>query len=878
MRILRVRLKNYRGIDEREVHLAPTGVTIVQGPNEIGKSCIAESLDILFDHLDSTTRKEVKAIKPVDRDAGAEIEIDIESPPYVFTYFKRFHRDRQTLLTITKPSPESLTGREAHERAAQILDETIDAHLWRALRIQQGGAISQADLSHQKRLSACLDRAAGTTRSGEKTESLYDVVRAEYLRYFTPQTGQELKELVEARKTLELTAAAVGDLEAQLARIEDDVAHAASLQREIKELSLREIELGLALQAHEQNLRKVDALQTEVRRLGSEHESARVHERETLRALKERRALVAELVDARLACAALRSNVDAGRPALEAATRELEQAEGALAEARAAREESERRLALRRGDHELRRQELELEQLSERKSRIEAALGEACDAQILLEGTRITAKLLDAIEKAHLDVERARARLQASAPEVHIEALSDIEPEIDGRVVALRRGKIDKRHVSESLQVTLAGLARIDIRAGTSMAAMQSELEQQRRRLAVLCDEAGVADRKSAAAAHEARREAERALERRDRVLKENLRDLDRDRLASKLSGLHMRVEAHRAQRTSAAALGTDLEHAKRDLVEAEAAESAARGAFMRAESRHTSAREQRAELYVRSREDEVRVEAAAQALANLAESLNTQRAKCGDEELEARALAAHRGVENARVALENATRSLDAADPERTQALTHNARAGLENASAERRKLELEQAAVRARLAARGEEGLGERRLEALTRRLRAESDLARLCARASAAKLLFETMSEERESARRAYVQPLADKIDKLGRYVFGPTFAITLGESLQVASRTLEGRTVPFEDLSGGAQEQISLIARLACALIVGEEGGVPLILDDALGYTDARRLEEMGALLSLAGKSCQLILLTCAPERYRHIGDARIVRLS
>ena len=45
----------------------------------------------------------------------------------------------------------------------------------------------------------------------------------------------------------------------------------------------------------------------------------------------------------------------------------------------------------------------------------------------------------------------------------------------------------------------------------------------------------------------------------------------------------------------------------------------------------------------------------------------------------------------------------------------------------------------------------------------------------------------------------------------------------------------------------------------------------------GYTDPERLKLMGAVLARAGKECQVIILTCVPERYSHVGEATIVRL-
>ncbi len=52
---------------------------------------------------------------------------------------------------------------------------------------------------------------------------------------------------------------------------------------------------------------------------------------------------------------------------------------------------------------------------------------------------------------------------------------------------------------------------------------------------------------------------------------------------------------------------------------------------------------------------------------------------------------------------------------------------------------------------------------------------------------------------------------------------------------------------------------------------------LILDDALGYTDPERLKLMGAVLAKAGRECQIIILTCVPDRYSNVGEATVVRL-
>ena len=141
----------------------------------------------------------------------------------------------------------------------------------------------------------------------------------------------------------------------------------------------------------------------------------------------------------------------------------------------------------------------------------------------------------------------------------------------------------------------------------------------------------------------------------------------------------------------------------------------------------------------------------------------------------------------------------------------------------------------------------------------------------RATAARTLFETFRAKRDAARAAYVEPLREKIERLGRF-FGGDFAVEIDETLAIKSRTLDGVAIPFDDLSAGAREQLGLISRIASAMVVAEDEGVPVILDDALGHTDAERLDEMAALLELAGRTMQVILLSCAPERYRGLSAA------
>ena len=190
MRLHRLILDNYRGITHREIVLPDSGVIVVSGANEIGKSSMIEAIDLLLEAKDRSTKREVKQVKPTHADVGAEVTAEISSGPYRFVYRKRFHKKCETELTVLAPCREQLTGDEAHERVRMILAETVDTDLWRAQRVLQAASTAPVDLSGCDALSRALDVAAGQSAALSGDEPLLvDRIDAEYARYFT-STGR----------------------------------------------------------------------------------------------------------------------------------------------------------------------------------------------------------------------------------------------------------------------------------------------------------------------------------------------------------------------------------------------------------------------------------------------------------------------------------------------------------------------------------------------------------------------------------------------------------------------------------------------------------------------------------------------------------------
>lgn len=80
-----------------------------------------------------------------------------------------------------------------------------------------------------------------------------------------------------------------------------------------------------------------------------------------------------------------------------------------------------------------------------------------------------------------------------------------------------------------------------------------------------------------------------------------------------------------------------------------------------------------------------------------------------------------------------------------------------------------------------------------------------------------------------------------------------------------------------LSGGTQEQLSVLVRLACGLYLAESERQLVVLDDTLVYSDSARHERFQDLLLEAADRLQIVLLSCHPERYRLLAEAKVHNL-
>ncbi|MGH8573908.1 MAG: ATP-binding protein, partial [Gammaproteobacteria bacterium] len=264
-------------------------------------------------------------------------------------------------------------------------------------------------------------------------------------------------------------------------------------------------------------------------------------------------------------------------------------------------------------------------------------------------------------------------------------------------------------------------------------------------------------------------------------------------------------------------------------------------------------------------------MESAEQGLRRARGDLEATRAEISEADLAAR-------LENAREALSKAERrkaeterQIAAANPEEVELRREQASAALQNVEAEQRRLREAAIGLENKLTALGKNGIGELLEEARGHEAQALARRDRLQADAQAWDLLVETLVSAERDAKEAFLEPVLKRVDPFLRLLL-PDARLTLDEeTLEITGVARDGREEPYEVLSVGTREQLSILVRLAFAVYLGEKGlPAAVILDDALVYADDDRFERMQLALRKAAETVQVLILTCRPRDWRQFG--------
>ncbi len=880
MRLLSLRLKNFKGVEREEVEFRPTGVTLIQGPNEVGKTSLMNALDILIEYADSSQRREVEATQPSGRDRGTEIEARFRIRDQEFTYWKRYHRERETRLTIEQRGERrSLAGREAHDYVKDLLMTHTDWDLWKALKIAQGIAtdsVTHVALGASTSLREALDRAAGG-REALADDTLFQRVSQERDRYYSA-TGHERKAAFgEAQDRVRELKDEAEELERRVERVETDIEQFDHLDREIRGVTLEAQEAQQNLRALKDSLAQVEALEVTHRDALQKLRQAQDRLHALSRQWSERSRVSEQESELTQGIAEL----DEG---IQAAMKEEVDAQRSLAGAKAENEAAEvRRLEARQTFERLNedanifivRHELSL--LRNQVDRIRQFTQEMAAQETARSRIHINEDGLKALRKQADKVHAARSGLEVGSPTAVIRALNPITVTVNGTPLALAGDDEEQLSVAEPIEVRVPGTLAISMSPGASVSDLQKKLDREQTAMQQLLDEYGVSNLTDAESRWDQWRQLSVQVEHAKGQLQTELAGSDLSALERRHAELAAQVDEYQGRRADDYRYPESADEA-RDLAEQarqamDAAEDVLRESIRRLEGAKERIKTVQKQLQLLGAERVKQREV----LSSILGALEQARQAMPDEILQTQVTETSQDVETLKAQVDAIAHNVEQLQPDQVRTRATQVEIQVANLIARVEHLRRQRAECQGRLTTMGGEGLYEELEEARSALDQAQGNLAALARRAQAAKLLYDVISACRDAEQRRYRDPLRKRITELGRVVFGNDFDVVLDENLAVVSRQLHGITLDVDVLSTGAKEQLALLIRLAAASLVDPDEGVPIILDDTLGHTDDERLDLMAAVLNVVAKDCQIILLTSATRRFTKIAQAHIVDL-
>lgn len=178
-------------------------------------------------------------------------------------------------------------------------------------------------------------------------------------------------------------------------------------------------------------------------------------------------------------------------------------------------------------------------------------------------------------------------------------------------------------------------------------------------------------------------------------------------------------------------------------------------------------------------------------------------------------------------------------------------------------------------RIEARSEEGVEEALAETREKLTAARETLARVIFEKDVLVRLSNTLDHAQKAARDTYFAPVSAELKPLLATVWDDADIEWSNDDLLPTALVRKGTKEPLDVLSGGTQEQIAFLVRLAFARLLAKSGRhTPLILDDALVYSDDDRIEKMFDTLHGAATDLQILVLTCRQRAFVNLGAPKV----
>ncbi len=867
MKIRAIRLWNVRQFANRGIAIenAGDGVNVLTVGNERGKSTFFDALHALLFQPHTGRPKAVLSLRPYSG-GSPRIEADIETEAGTFRIAKQYFARGEATVTDLAANRLVAQADQAENWIAGLTSGGASGPtglLW----VRQGitDFESGGKAQHEQETEARRDALASV--AGEEIEALTGGRRMAWIlrrceddlgKLVTERGGQPRKggPYADAREELETLLAS----EANQTELVNSLRDALNRRRQ-KIVRRDEIMDPAAIEERRrEKLRTAEALEkarshasqiAEARRLrdleAGRHELASRNLTRYRDALERAKTLAHRLAEAEQAWAATAAALALAQRTEEASAGVLKQAETVHGEAR----ERHRKAEAAKYAAEARKQ---LEAVRERLSKTEKSQASIETLTARAQTLEISDKTLADIEALAGEISGLRAKLEAAAASVTV--AYDENPSGTVLIDGAKAADGESFPVATLRRFEIPGVASLTVRAGAgdtdavtkALRAIQTAFAKRLETFAV-DDLAALRDRA-----------------RRFRETGENLK-LARAELAA------IAPDGVEALRVEAARLADLVEDAGMEALDLEQAASDQEQAAKRLTEAQRAADNAKAQL-ANSREAAARDRQAAE---NQRENLAELDNQLGPEEQRNTELDRLVQLEaEARAAMTRATEKLraleaDAPDLESAEAAAARAATILANTETDAAQLDREISELTGLIQARSDGAVEEELAEIRDKREAAEARVAAWETEIAVLKRLRQALEEARASAREQYLGPVMEELRPLISLVVDDA-TITFDENTLVPS-SLErgGQDEDISVLSGGMREQLTVLTRLAFARLLARGGRpVPVILDDALVYSDDDRIEKMFDALHRQARDLQIIVFSCRQRAFERLG--------
>ncbi|WP_080795473.1 AAA family ATPase [Corynebacterium pacaense] len=869
MRFHSIEIRNFRAIDHLRLDDLPeTGVVVIEGDNEQGKSSILEAILTVLTESHKTSKQAVRALQPVDRDVAVIIRLELTVGPVRLVISKQFLKQKSAELQIITPRRENYTGEQAESQLTEILESHLDRSLLDALFMRQGNVQASINAVGIPSLTSALNSRDGTGDDPPEDTELMAAVDAEYARYYSIKTGKESKGLAAFGDEVQNARAELDDARAAVSTLISQVERVARLELERtgarEKLPLAEEELA----SRRHDLEVATALKAAAEESIRRHAQAETEHRAAVAALSGRTRLRERAAAAESALAAARSGLGETATAAEREAALISEREATLTRAREREAEAVAALGAARSTVAALRATVRREELAAIIETVDGLDAEIRSLQTA-RASRVTIDEadIDAVQRAVDEVRVLTALRLAHGGHIDISAREATLIEIDGADTEIGE-TVTSLDLDRGYELTI-GEVELRVTPGRSVEDSRVELEAAEADLAELLDrfgvDGGIGELRSL---HRAQLQQAAELEALDQRRTAASGGADVDALRAELAVLsdnHVGVTSE---------LG--LEEADAALTEAETQRERAGGDVTLADAALDALRQRPAERELTIAR--TRIEGLAANAEAVGAEVADAEAGASDEQLRGDVDKRRGLLDAAAAARDAAVGRLEDRDLDLIEQLLDGALANVDSYTCiiSDATTELVRLEGHIDLAAGAEERMSKAAAALEAAINRRDSELRR----AHAARRLREVMTRHRDESRRRYAAPFADKLNRLAARVFGADTDFGLDDQLSVTSRSIGARTVDLDHLSGGAREQLAILTRFAIAELVADsstQGGVPVFIDDALGSTDPERLRRISTLFSEAGRESQVFVLTCVPERYHFVAPKTVYHI-